>query len=128
VRTVVAKDSFTRLKNYPAVAAVFSGLAVLTANSNNRFGAHTTNFATIASLTTLVAWILDMVVFTLMRNLYRNRNIIAEYGNGLWLTLGAFLALLLGVCIGPDWRSTRHEKLYDRREQDADQETKIRGM
>jgi hypothetical protein len=52
----------------------------------------------LALLTTFVVWIIDMVLFGIVRNRYHDSGTAAEYGNATWLTLGAFLALLLGFC------------------------------
>jgi hypothetical protein len=52
----------------------------------------------LALLTTFVVWIIDMVLFGIARERYRNDGTFAQYGNANWLTLGAFVALLLGFC------------------------------
>lgn len=52
----------------------------------------------LALLTTFVIWIIDMILFGIARERYRNDGTFAQYGNGNWLTLGAFVALLLGFC------------------------------
>jgi len=52
----------------------------------------------LALLTTFVVWVIDMVLFSIARNTYREAGTNAEYGNALWLTLGALVALLLGFC------------------------------
>jgi hypothetical protein len=31
---------------------------------------------------------------------YKDEDIPASYGNAVWMTLGAFIALLLGFCVG----------------------------
>lgn len=54
--------------------------------------------AGLAALTTLVAWVIDMVLFGIARNRYRDAGQLAQYGNANWLTLGALVALLLGFC------------------------------
>ncbi|KXN90817.1 hypothetical protein AN958_03471 [Leucoagaricus sp. SymC.cos] len=54
--------------------------------------------AGLAALATLVAWVIDMVLFGTARNRFREDNIPAQYGNANWLTLGALVALLLGFC------------------------------
>ncbi|KAF9479046.1 pali-domain-containing protein [Pholiota conissans] len=54
--------------------------------------------AGLALLTTFVVWIIDMVLFGIARQRYRNDGDIAQYGNGNWLTLAALFALLLGFC------------------------------
>ncbi|KAH0589634.1 hypothetical protein J132_09219 [Termitomyces sp. J132] len=55
-------------------------------------------FAGLATLVTLVAFILDMVLFGITRNRIRDAGIPAQYGNANWLTLGALVALLIGFC------------------------------
>lgn len=54
--------------------------------------------AGLAALTTLVAWVIDMVLFGIARSRYRDAGLPAQYGNANWLTLGALVALLLGFC------------------------------
>lgn len=56
--------------------------------------------ATIATLATLVAFIIDMVLFGIARNRFREAGASAQYGNANWMTLGALIALILGVCSG----------------------------
>ena len=50
----------------------------------------------LALLTTFVVFIIDMILFGIARQRYRNAGQIAQYGNANWLTLGALVALLLG--------------------------------
>ncbi|KAF4620677.1 hypothetical protein D9613_000213 [Agrocybe pediades] len=52
----------------------------------------------LALLTTFVVWVIDMILFGIARQRYRNDGMRAQYGNGNWLTLGALVALLLGFC------------------------------
>jgi len=52
----------------------------------------------LASIITLVVWVLDMVLFGITRHRYQNQKIPAQYGNANWLTLGALVALVLGFC------------------------------
>jgi len=85
------------------IAAGLSGFAFL-------FGicglALASRFATIfmtllsgfALLATFVVWIIDMILFGIARQRYRDAGDIAQYGNANWLTLGALVALLLGFC------------------------------
>ena len=51
----------------------------------------------LALLTTFVVWVIDMVLFSIAKNRYETYTS-AQYGNATWLTLGAFIALLLGFC------------------------------
>jgi hypothetical protein len=55
-------------------------------------------FAAIATLTTLVSFMVDMVVFGIARDRLRERGARAQYSNANWLTLGALVALGLGFC------------------------------
>ena len=52
----------------------------------------------LALITIFVVWVIDMVLFGIARQQYRNGFTSAQYGNANWLTLGAFIALLLGFC------------------------------
>jgi len=52
----------------------------------------------LALLTTFVAWVIDMILFGIARQRYRNEGLWAQYGNANWLTLGALVALMLGFC------------------------------
>ena len=64
-----------------------------------RFGIGIMAFlAALAWITTFVVWIIDMILFGIARQHYRNAGEVAQYGNANWLTLGALVALLLGFC------------------------------
>ncbi|TFK44197.1 pali-domain-containing protein [Crucibulum laeve] len=84
------------------IAAGLSGLAFLfglCGASYHRAGTILmTLLAGLATLATLLAWVIDMVLFGITRNRYRGDNIPAQYGNANWLTLGALVALMLGFC------------------------------
>ena len=54
-----------------------------------------TLLAGLALLATFVVWVIDMILFGIARQRYRNDGEIAQYGNANWLTLGALVALLL---------------------------------
>ncbi|KAF5326308.1 hypothetical protein D9611_000452 [Ephemerocybe angulata] len=54
--------------------------------------------AGLAFLTTFVAWVIDMILFGIARQRYRDEGLWAQYGNANWLTLGALVALILGFC------------------------------
>lgn len=64
--------------------------------------------AFLTTLVVLVAWIIDMVLFGILRDRIRNNepNVTtvsghaAQFGNANWLTLGALVALFLGFCVG----------------------------
>jgi hypothetical protein len=51
--------------------------------------------AGLAFLTCFVAWVIDMILFGIARQRYRDEGTWAQYGNATWLTLGALVALLL---------------------------------
>jgi len=57
-----------------------------------------TLLAGFAMMTTFVAWVIDMILFGIARQRYRDAGDVAQYGNANWLTLGALVALLLGFC------------------------------
>jgi len=54
--------------------------------------------AALATGITLVAWIIDMVLFGITRNHLRDQGYPAQYGNANWMTLGALIALMIGFC------------------------------
>jgi len=84
------------------IAAGFSGLAFLfglCGASYHRVGTVLMSLLSgLAGFITLVVWVLDMVLFGIARNHLRSQNITAQYGNAIWLTLGALIALVLGFC------------------------------
>ena len=47
----------------------------------------------LAFLTTLVVWVIEMVLFGVARSHIRDRGIDAEWGNANWLVLGALVSL-----------------------------------
>ncbi|EKM54324.1 uncharacterized protein PHACADRAFT_258107 [Phanerochaete carnosa HHB-10118-sp] len=50
----------------------------------------------LAMLITLVAWILEMVLFGIAHHHSRERGVNATWGNANWLVLGALVALFIG--------------------------------
>ncbi|KAI5119174.1 hypothetical protein M0805_000628 [Coniferiporia weirii] len=56
--------------------------------------------ALLAFLVTLIVWIIDMVLFGIVRDRIRNAGGTAQYGNANWLTLGALVSLALAFCAG----------------------------
>ncbi|KAF8589037.1 pali-domain-containing protein [Ramaria rubella] len=64
--------------------------------------------ATLATLVTIIAWVIDMVLWGIARDRIRSAgssgdlplDTTAQYGNANWLTLGALVALLLAFCAG----------------------------
>jgi hypothetical protein len=74
-----------------------------------------TLLAALATFLTFIVFIIDMVLFGIARNRLRGQGLVAQYGNANWLTLGAFLALLLGFCTGACGvfgRYRRHNTAY----------------
>jgi len=60
-----------------------------------------TLLSAVAFLVTLIAWIVDMVLWGIARDRIRHDGppgSTAQYGNANWLTLGALIALALGFC------------------------------
>ena len=52
----------------------------------------------LAALVTLVAFVLDMALFSIARHEFHKQGWSSQYGNAIWLTLGALIALALGLC------------------------------
>lgn len=72
-----------------------------------------TLFSALAALVTLVIFIIDLALFGIVRNRYRNEGIPAQYGNANWLTAGALAALLIAFftsCCGVFGRYSRRRK------------------
>ncbi|KAF8487596.1 hypothetical protein JB92DRAFT_3021748 [Gautieria morchelliformis] len=110
------------------IAAGLSALAVLFGLCGAAYSRAGTIFmafaASLATTVTLVAWIIDMVLWSIFRNSIRSAvaqsqvaqavgNTSAQYGNAIWLTLGALVALLLASCagaLGSCGRFSRNEK------------------
>ncbi|THH30936.1 hypothetical protein EUX98_g3242 [Antrodiella citrinella] len=91
------------------IGAGLSGLAFLFGLCGFAYHRAGTVFMTLVSgvalLVTLVAWVIEMVLFGVARDHIRNRGDAASFGNANWLVLGAFIALLLaffasacGIC------------------------------
>jgi len=84
------------------IAAGLSGLAFLfglCGASYQRVGTIVMSlFSGLAAVLTLVVWIIDMVLFGIVRSRYRDSGVTAQYGNANWLTLGALVALVIGFC------------------------------
>ena len=47
----------------------------------------------LAFLTTLVVWVIEMVLFGVARSHIRDSGIVADWGNANWLVLGALVSL-----------------------------------
>lgn len=54
--------------------------------------------SSLAAIITLIAFVLDMVLFSIARHEFRKFGWSSQYGNALWLTLVALLALLFAFC------------------------------
>ena len=67
-----------------------------------------TLLAGLALLTTFVAWVIDMILFGIGRQRYRDTGVKAQYGNANWLTVGALGALLLAFCASACGAMGRH--------------------
>ncbi|KAG1866679.1 hypothetical protein F4604DRAFT_947028 [Suillus subluteus] len=103
---------------YP-IAAGLSGLAFLfgvCGAGYHRAGTVFMSFlAGLATLCTLLAWIISMSLFGVVRDRLRSNGINANWGNANWLALGALVALFIGSCTAGcgvfghyrDTRSTR---------------------
>jgi hypothetical protein len=57
-------------------------------------------FAGVATVITLLIFVIDMALFGIVRNRFRDNGVPAQYGNANWITLGAVAALMLGMCTG----------------------------
>jgi len=84
------------------IAAGLSGLAVLFGLCGAEYHRSGTVLmalsSSLAALVTLVAFILDITLFSIARHEFRKFGWSAQFGNALWLTLGALGALALGFC------------------------------
>ncbi|KAI0320786.1 pali-domain-containing protein [Amylostereum chailletii] len=84
------------------IAAGLAGLAFLFGICGASYHRAGTVFMALASalamLATLVAWVIDMVLFGIARTQFRDAGFSAQYGNATWITLGALVALLAGFC------------------------------
>jgi len=84
------------------IAAGLSGLAVLFGICGSEYHRAGTVLmalsSSLAALVTLVAFVLDIVLFSIARHEFRKFGWSSQYGNAIWLTLGALVALMLGFC------------------------------
>ncbi|KAI0674969.1 pali-domain-containing protein [Trametes maxima] len=82
------------------IGAGLSGLAVLFGLCGAAYHRAGTVFMTLlaalAFLVTLVAWVIEMVLFGIARHHMRDRAIDATWGNANWIVLGALVSLFLG--------------------------------
>jgi hypothetical protein len=86
------------------IAAGLSGLAVLFGLCGASYHRAGTVFmsllAGLAFVATLIAWIIDMVIWGIAGSELRKNGQQARYGNANWLTLGALAALFIGFFTG----------------------------
>jgi SUR7/PalI family len=84
------------------IAAGLSGLAVLFGLCGAEYHRSGTVLmalsSSLAALVTLVAFVLDLVLFSIARHEFRKFGWPSHYGNAIWMTLGALVALALGFC------------------------------
>jgi len=96
--------NLTKLLILHPIAAGLAGLSVIFGLCGACYHRVGTVFmallAGLATVITFVIWVIDMVLFGIVRNRYRDQGIPAQYGNANWLTLGAVIALLLATCTG----------------------------
>ena len=84
------------------IAAGLSGLAVIFGVCGSEY--HRTGTvlmalsSSLAALVTFVAFVLDLALFSIARHEFRKLGGSSQYGNAIWLTLGALVALSLGFC------------------------------
>jgi len=95
-------NNLTKVLILHPIAAGLAGLAFLfglCGASYHRVGTIImTLLSGLAALVTLVIFVIDMVLFGIVRHKYREEGVAANYGNANWLTLGALVALLVGFC------------------------------
>jgi len=103
---------------YP-VAAGLAGLAVLFGLCGACYHRAGTVFmsllAALATVCTLVAWVISMALFGIARNHVRDHGSTAQYGNANWIALGGLAALLVGFCTaacGVCGHYRRHRSYY----------------
>jgi hypothetical protein len=52
----------------------------------------------LAALVTFIAFVLDIALFSIARHEFRKFGWSSQYGNAMWMTLGALVALLVCLC------------------------------
>ena len=108
------------LTSFHVLAAGLSGLAflfglveVLPHYSGPAFGSF---FSGLAFTLTLIVWIIDLVLWGIVKNVLKDNGISAGYGNANWLTLGALIVLsgdsvgcgISCCCIHLSYRTTEY--------------------
>ena len=66
----------------------------------------------LAFLTTLVVWVIEMVLFGTARHHMRDRGLDATWGNANWLVLGALVALFIAFFASLCGSFGRYRKSY----------------
>ncbi|KAM5531092.1 hypothetical protein V8D89_015257 [Ganoderma adspersum] len=98
------------------IGAGLSGLAVLFGICGAAYHRAGTVFmmltSTLAFLVTLVAWVLEMVLFGTARHHMRDRGLDATWGNANWLVLGALVALFIAFFASLCGSFGRYRKNY----------------
>ncbi|KAK7692654.1 hypothetical protein QCA50_004287 [Cerrena zonata] len=91
--------NFTRILVLIPVAAGLSGIALIFGLCGFAYHRAGTVFMTLVSalalLTTLVAWVIEMVLFGVARDHIRGNGFSAEFGNANWIVLGALVSLII---------------------------------
>ncbi|PFH53730.1 hypothetical protein AMATHDRAFT_45197 [Amanita thiersii Skay4041] len=54
--------------------------------------------SSVAAFIIIIAWIIQITLFTIARTELRNQGFQAEYGYAIWITLVALVTLLIGFC------------------------------
>jgi hypothetical protein len=84
------------------IAAALSGIAVIFGICGSEYHRSGTVLmalsSSLAALITLVAFVLDVALFSIARHEFHKLGWSSVYGNAIWLTLGALVALTLGFC------------------------------
>jgi len=111
--------TLTRALILHPIAAGLSGLAFLFglcgAGYHRTGTVFMTLFSGLATLATLLIFVIDLALFGVVRSRYRDQGTPAQYGIGNWFVAGALGALLVGFCTSACGVCGR----YDRRRKDA---------
>jgi hypothetical protein len=109
------------LTNGSLVAAGLAGLSVLFGMCGACYHRAGTVFmsllSALATICTLIAWVISMALFGIARNRLRSdiSGATVQYGNANWIALGALVALLIGFCTatcGVFGHYRRHRSVY----------------
>lgn len=98
-KSQIRPDPLFILSTFFLPAAGLSGIAFIFGLCGFAYHRAGTVFMTLVSalalLATLIAWVIEMVLFGVARDHIRDRGFSAEFGNANWLVLGALVALIL---------------------------------